>query len=378
MARIRADIRILNGRNLLRLAVAGTVAVGAPLAFAGTADAAPDSAWDKLAQCESGGNWDINTGNGYSGGLQFSPSTWRAYGGKGSPANASRASRSPSPSAFSQLRAGAPGRPARRKMGLRGHKADPRRAAAQTVPPTAKPASPPHPRAGQASAGRAGPGGRAPAAATTRGARRHPRPRSPRSRASPGGWQALYERNKAAYRWQPERDSGRASNWQPAEPSQRTTRAAGFSIGAHDCRASGAMLGTSRNYSDLKMFRPARSQNTPSSGRHGQFTHSSEPSENTWRFQTGSSLLDLVPRAPRRPRRPDRGARPRRRTPSATSPIASSPTRCPTAIARRPGTRGAHRRGDVGDHLLRTRVRAVLQLAHRRARRRGRAPRRRR
>ena len=39
--------------------------------------------WDRLAQCESGGNWAINTGNGYSGGLQFLPSTWRAYGGSG-------------------------------------------------------------------------------------------------------------------------------------------------------------------------------------------------------------------------------------------------------------------------------------------------------
>ena len=48
------------------------------------------SVWDKLAQCESGGNWSINTGNGYYGGLQFSLSTWRAYGGKGYPHQASR------------------------------------------------------------------------------------------------------------------------------------------------------------------------------------------------------------------------------------------------------------------------------------------------
>ncbi len=75
----------------MRAAVVGAVAIGAPFAVAGTANAAPDSAWDKLAQCESGGNWNINTGNGYSGGLQFSPSTWRAYGGSGSPHNASRA-----------------------------------------------------------------------------------------------------------------------------------------------------------------------------------------------------------------------------------------------------------------------------------------------
>ena len=47
--------------------------------------------WDSLAQCESGGNWSINTGNGYYGGLQFSQSSWNAAGGSGSPANASRA-----------------------------------------------------------------------------------------------------------------------------------------------------------------------------------------------------------------------------------------------------------------------------------------------
>ncbi|MBS4751789.1 transglycosylase family protein [Nocardioides sp. zg-ZUI104] len=46
--------------------------------------------WDRLAQCESGGNWSINTGNGYYGGLQFNLGTWRAYGGKGYPHQASR------------------------------------------------------------------------------------------------------------------------------------------------------------------------------------------------------------------------------------------------------------------------------------------------
>ena len=52
---------------------------------------ASGSVWDRLAQCESGGNWGINTGNGYSGGLQFAPGTWRANGGTGSAHNASRA-----------------------------------------------------------------------------------------------------------------------------------------------------------------------------------------------------------------------------------------------------------------------------------------------
>jgi len=49
-----------------------------------------NSVWDRLAACESGGNWGINSGNGYSGGLQFSASTWRAAGGSGSAHQASR------------------------------------------------------------------------------------------------------------------------------------------------------------------------------------------------------------------------------------------------------------------------------------------------
>lgn len=56
------------------------------------APAAPSGGvWDRLAQCESGGNWSINTGNGFYGGLQFTPSSWAAAGGSGSPQNASRA-----------------------------------------------------------------------------------------------------------------------------------------------------------------------------------------------------------------------------------------------------------------------------------------------
>ena len=56
----------------------------------GTSSTPSGGVWDKLAQCESGGNWSINTGNGYYGGLQFSLSTWRAYGGSGMPHEASR------------------------------------------------------------------------------------------------------------------------------------------------------------------------------------------------------------------------------------------------------------------------------------------------
>lgn len=46
--------------------------------------------WDQLAQCEAGGNWAINTGNGYYGGLQFTISSWQAVGGSGLPSDASR------------------------------------------------------------------------------------------------------------------------------------------------------------------------------------------------------------------------------------------------------------------------------------------------
>lgn len=49
-----------------------------------------DATWDKLADCESSGDWAADTGNGYSGGLQFSPETWTAFGGQGDPSSASR------------------------------------------------------------------------------------------------------------------------------------------------------------------------------------------------------------------------------------------------------------------------------------------------
>ena len=81
---VRADVR--------RKAVPRVIAVGTkekpeePAAdFSGGS-----TVWDSLAQCESGGNWAINTGNGYYGGLQFNLGTWRAYGGTGYPHQASR------------------------------------------------------------------------------------------------------------------------------------------------------------------------------------------------------------------------------------------------------------------------------------------------
>lgn len=67
--------------SVAKIAVTGAVIGGGSIAFAGQAQAAPDAEWDQVARCESGGNWGINTGNGYQGGLQFSPGTWSAHGG---------------------------------------------------------------------------------------------------------------------------------------------------------------------------------------------------------------------------------------------------------------------------------------------------------
>ncbi|MDP1819718.1 MAG: transglycosylase family protein [Acidimicrobiales bacterium] len=63
----------------------------APAPARGGADPSDPATWDRLAACESGGNWAANTGNGYYGGLQFSASTWRSVGGSGLPHEHSRA-----------------------------------------------------------------------------------------------------------------------------------------------------------------------------------------------------------------------------------------------------------------------------------------------
>ncbi|MBL1076360.1 transglycosylase family protein [Nocardia sp. 2] len=82
--------RKINTRALGLAAVAGAI-VAVPFGFSATASAAPAHDWDGVAQCESGGNWAINTGNGYYGGLQFSHSTWVANGGTGYAHQASKA-----------------------------------------------------------------------------------------------------------------------------------------------------------------------------------------------------------------------------------------------------------------------------------------------
>ena len=78
-------------RAVVSSAAAAALVLGGLLATATPAEAAPTRTWDRLAQCESSGDWHIDTGNGYYGGLQFSMSTWRAHGGSGNPARASKA-----------------------------------------------------------------------------------------------------------------------------------------------------------------------------------------------------------------------------------------------------------------------------------------------
>src|SRR6202453_205220 len=67
--------------SVAKIAFTGAVLGGGSIALAGQAAAATDGEWDQVASCESGGNWSINTGNGYQGGLQFSQDTWASHGG---------------------------------------------------------------------------------------------------------------------------------------------------------------------------------------------------------------------------------------------------------------------------------------------------------
>jgi LysM repeat protein len=89
----RFNARKNQARTTAVLAGAALLAPLGLLAATGNAAAADSGVWDRIAQCESGGNWHINTGNGYYGGLQFAASTWRAYGGTAYAATADQASK---------------------------------------------------------------------------------------------------------------------------------------------------------------------------------------------------------------------------------------------------------------------------------------------
>jgi hypothetical protein len=79
-------------QRLLGLVAAVALSFGLST-VAATPASAKSNVWDRVAKCESGGNWKINTGNGYYGGLQFSSSTWRGFGGRKYASNAHKATK---------------------------------------------------------------------------------------------------------------------------------------------------------------------------------------------------------------------------------------------------------------------------------------------
>ncbi|GAA2310403.1 LysM peptidoglycan-binding domain-containing protein [Streptomyces kunmingensis] len=87
------SVPIRTARTTVVIAGAALCAPLGLLASGGSAHAADTGVWDRIARCESGGDWHINTGNGYFGGLQFSASTWRAFGGGAYASTADRASK---------------------------------------------------------------------------------------------------------------------------------------------------------------------------------------------------------------------------------------------------------------------------------------------
>ncbi len=199
MARSRGTSRVslFNSRNLARVVVAGVVVAGTPLALTGTANAASDDTWDQIAKCESGGKWNTNTGNGYSGGLQFTSSTWRAHGGKGNPSGASREEQIAVAERVLASQGWGAWPACSRKVGAKG-KATPRSVPAKQAPSSSqtsrtevKPVAP--------DAKVRAPAVQAPAAPT--GNKHTVAPGESLSKIAteyniPGGWQSLYEKNK--------------------------------------------------------------------------------------------------------------------------------------------------------------------------------------
>lgn len=81
-AKHRGDSRSRKAARQITTTAALTGAAAIPMVgLTGSAEAASTATWDRLAQCESSGDWSINTGNGYYGGLQFAQGTWEGFGG---------------------------------------------------------------------------------------------------------------------------------------------------------------------------------------------------------------------------------------------------------------------------------------------------------
>lgn len=140
------------GGLTLALGVADAAALG------GAASAASsDASWDRLAACESGGRWNINTGNGYFGGLQFNLATWRGVGMTGYPHEASRTTQIAAANRLHDARGFQPWPACSRKLGLTGGGGGAPAAAPKTAPAT-------HTHAAPAAARRAAPASRSRAA----------------------------------------------------------------------------------------------------------------------------------------------------------------------------------------------------------------------
>lgn len=175
--------------RIVTLAGVAGVAVAAPLMAAGTASAATSAEWDKVASCESGGNWSINTGNGYYGGLQFSSSTWAAYGGKAYAAQANQASKAQQIAIAEKVLKGQ-GKGAWPSCGVGlsnssyngGGSTTPAKPKPETKPEAAKPAKPAKPASPRRRRPSVPPRPRSPAPSARRPRRRRRPPRRPRPR----------------------------------------------------------------------------------------------------------------------------------------------------------------------------------------------------
>ncbi|SEO10665.1 LysM domain-containing protein [Actinacidiphila rubida] len=174
----------------------GTAQAGSPQAAATPAALAPGSVWDHIAQCESSGDWHINSGNGFYGGLQFWQPTWRRFGGGRYAHRADLASRVEQIAiAQSVLRDQGWGAwpVCSRRLGLHGHLPPRPRPPAPAQPPAQTPAQTP-----------------APAPAPTQGPRHTVAPGETlsgiaRANHVAGGWSGLYQANKAAVGADPDR-----------------------------------------------------------------------------------------------------------------------------------------------------------------------------
>jgi len=185
----------VTGRVAFGAIVAGAAGAAMMLGPAEAASAASGMNWDAVAQCESGGNWHINTGNGYYGGLQFAQGTWRGYGGRTYAARADLASRAQQIAVAERVLSGQ-GISAWPTCGVKGRTAG--SAPATTKNSTSSAGSTPSPSTGGVTTDSVPtPAPAAPAVGRTYTVRSGDTLSLIAARQNvPGGWQSLYQRNR--------------------------------------------------------------------------------------------------------------------------------------------------------------------------------------